>query len=111
MAAAMREEFAEELAQAEAAAAAVAAEAEQGVTAEQLQADDPEMQQFLSLKQQYHEALQEMGECTARGFAHPCRRALLCRLFSWLHSATSVADSVFYPSSCAMHTKQYVALC
>lgn len=63
LAAAMREEFGEELAQAEAAAAAVAAEAEQGVTAEQLETDDPEMQQFLSLKQQYHEALQEMGEC------------------------------------------------
>jgi hypothetical protein len=62
LAAGLREAFGEELAQAEAAAAAVASEAEQGVTAEQLETDDAEMQQFLSLKQQYNEALQEMGE-------------------------------------------------
>lgn len=36
---------------------------QEGVTVEQLEADSPAMQQALSLKQQYHEVLREMGEC------------------------------------------------
>jgi hypothetical protein len=66
----IREEFAAELQQAEAAAEAAEAAIESGeLTVETIEADDgPEMQEFLSLKQQYSEALQEMGEWhTLRG--------------------------------------------
>lgn len=59
----IREEFAAELQQAEAAAEAAEAAMESGeLTLESIEADGPDMQEFLSLKQQYNEALQEMGE-------------------------------------------------
>jgi len=39
----------------------VLCDVQEGVTLEQLEADSPDMQAALSLRQQYHEALQEMG--------------------------------------------------
>jgi hypothetical protein len=75
----MAEEFAPELQQAGEAAEAVSAALEAGGGLSGLEGrlaaaaaaggggeedePEPEMQQFMSLKQQYHEALQEMGEC------------------------------------------------
>lgn len=70
--AAFAEEFAPELQQAGEAAEAVSAalEAEGGLSALEARlaaaaaggGGQPEVQQFLSLKQEFHEALQEMGE-------------------------------------------------
>lgn len=92
-AAALAEEFAPELQQAGEAAEAVSAalEAEGGLSALEARlaaaaaggGDEPEVQQFLSLKQEFHEALREMGECggsAGRGCHRGMMRLAACRV-------------------------------
>lgn len=94
-AAALAEEFAPELQQAGEAAEAVSAalEAEGGLSALEARlaaaaaggVEEPEVEQFLSLKQEFHEALQEMGECggsaAGRGLHHRrVMRLAACRV-------------------------------